>query len=118
MENTLEQKRRILRIEGSAEHSRCTCVDKPSRSHHEQFRTQGSAHRAAVQRCVVSMAFTLLYRPLRSLEQFRTQSFLHITSTAVQRCARKSTEFASGSNIVGESRGEMEISLGTQDSTH
>ena len=36
----------ILRIEGSAEHSRCTCVDRPSRSHHEQFRTQGSAHRA------------------------------------------------------------------------
>ena len=24
---------RILHIEGSAEHSRCTCVDKPSRSH-------------------------------------------------------------------------------------
>ena len=22
------------------------CVDRPSRSHHEQFRTQGSAHRA------------------------------------------------------------------------
>ena len=33
-------------IEGSAEYSRCTCVDRPSRSHHEQFRTQGSAHRA------------------------------------------------------------------------
>ena len=28
-----------------------------------------------------------------------------VESTAVQRCARKSTEFASGSNIVGESRG-------------
>ena len=37
---------RILRIEGSAEHSRCTCVDRLSRSHHEQLRTQGSAHRA------------------------------------------------------------------------
>ena len=46
-----------------------------------------------------------LYRPLRSLEQFRTQGFLRIESTAVQRCARKSTEFASGSNIVDESRG-------------
>ena len=34
---------RILRIEGSAEHSRCTCVDRPSRSYHEQFRTQNSA---------------------------------------------------------------------------
>ena len=53
MENTLEH-RRILRIEGSAEHSRCTCVDRPSRcSHHGKFRIQGSAHRAAVQRCVV-----------------------------------------------------------------
>ena len=59
-----------------------------------------------------------LYRPLRSLEQFRTQAFLHINPTAVQRCARKSTEFASGSNIVGESRGEMENPLVTQDSTH
>ena len=37
-----------------------------------------------------------LYRPSRSLEQFRTQGFLPIESTAVQRCARKSTEFASG----------------------
>ena len=119
MENTLEH-RRILRIEGSAEHSRCTCVDRPSRSHHEQFRTQVSSHRAAVQRCVVSMTFPLLYRPLRSLEQFRTQGFLLIKSTAVQRqrCARKSTDFASGSNIVGESWGEMEISVVTQDSTH
>ena len=75
-------------------------------------------HRAAVQRCVVSMTFPLLCRPLRSLEQLRTQGFLNIKSTAVQRCARKSTEFASGSNIVGESWGEMEISLVTQDSTH
>ena len=63
------------------------------------------------------MTFPLLYRPLRSLEQFRTQGFLHIKSTAVQRCARKSTESASGSNIVGESWGEMDFFLVTQDST-
>ena len=50
-----------------------------------------------------------LYRPLRSLEQFQTQGFLRIESTAVQRCARKSTEFAAGSNIVGESRGRWNI---------
>ena len=37
-----------------------------------------------------------LYRPSRSLEQFRTQGFLPIESTAVQRCASKNTEFASG----------------------
>ena len=37
---------------------------------------------------------------------------------AVQRCARKSTEFASGSKIVGENRVEMENSLVTQDSPH
>ena len=61
----------------------------------------------------------LLCRPSRSLEQFRTQGFLRIVSTAaVQRCARKSTEFASGSKIVGENRGEMANSLVTQDSTH
>ena len=59
-----------------------------------------------------------LYRPSHSLEQFRTQGFLRIESTAVQRCARKSTEFASGQKIVGDNRGEMENSLFTQDSTH
>ena len=37
---------RILRIEGSTRHSRCTCVDRPSRSHHEQFQPQGFADRA------------------------------------------------------------------------
>ena len=52
-----------------------SCVDRPSRSHHEQFRTQG---------------------------------FLRIESTAVQRYDRKSTEIASGSKIVGENRGEMQ----------
>ena len=44
--------------------------------------------------------------------------FLRIESTAVQRCARKSTEFASGSKIVDENRGDMENFLVTQDSTH
>ena len=59
-----------------------------------------------------------LYRPSRSLEQFRTQVFLRIESAAVQRCARKTIEFASGSRIVGDNRGEMENSLLTQDFTH
>ena len=48
-----------------------------------------------------------LYRPSRPLEQFRTQG---VESTAGQRCARKITEFASGSKIVGENRGEMKNS--------
>ena len=39
----------------------------------------------------------------------RTKGFLRIESTARQRCARKSTEFASGSKIVDENRGDMEI---------
>ena len=59
-----------------------------------------------------------LYRPSRFLEQFQTQGFLRIESTAVQRCARKSTEFASGSKLVDENRGAMENFLVTQDSTH
>ena len=43
-----------------------------------------------------------LYGPSRSHhEQFRTQGFLRIESTAVRRGARKSTGFASGSKIVG-----------------
>ena len=56
-----------------------------------------------------------LYRPSRSLEQFRTQG---LESTAGQRCARESTEFASGSKIVGDNRGEIGISLVTQDAGH
>ena len=48
----------------------------------------------------------------------RSKSFLRIESTAVQRCARKSTEFASGSKIVDENRGDMENFLVTQDSMH
>ena len=71
----------MLRIKGSAGHSRCTDLHA-------------------------------------LLAQLRTQGFLRIESTDVQRCARKSTEFASGSKIVGDSRGEMENSLLTQDSTH
>ena len=43
---------------------------------------------------------------------------MRIGSTSVQRCARKSTEFASGSKIVSENWREMENSLVTQDSTH
>ena len=43
--------------------------------------------------------------------------FLRIESTTVQRCVRKSTEFASGSKIVDENTGDMENFLVTQDST-
>ena len=44
----------MLRIEGSPECIRCTCVNRPSHFPDEQFRTHGSAHRAylaAVQGC-------------------------------------------------------------------
>ena len=41
-----------------------------------------------------------LYRSSRSLEQFQTQGFLRIESTAVQRCARKSTEFSSQKSLA------------------
>ena len=61
------------------------CVDRLSRSHHEQFLRQG---------------------------------FLRIESTAIQRCDRIGTEFASGSKIVRENRGEIEKYLVAQDSTH
>ena len=43
---------------------------------------------------------------------------MRIESTAGQRCARKSTEFASGSKIVDKNRGDVENFLVTQDSTH
>ena len=56
-----------------------------------------------------------LYRPSRSLEQFRTQG---LESTAGQRCARISTEFASGSKLVDDNRGEIGISLVTRDAAH
>ena len=110
-------------------------MDRPSRSHHEQFRTQGFAHRAyntAVQKCASrstefasrdaahkGFCWTFpLYRPARFLEQFRTQGFLRIESIAVQRCARKSTEFAWDKKNADENRGDMENSLVTQDYTH
>ena len=74
--------------------------------------TQDAAHKG------FCSAFPLSI-PLRSLEQFRTQGFLRIESPSVQRRrARKIIEFASGSNIVGENRGEMGNSLETHDSTH
>ena len=44
--------------------------------------------------------------------------FSQESTAAVQRCARKSTEFASGYKNAGENRGDMESSLATQDSTH
>ena len=43
---------------------------------------------------------------------------MRIESTAVQRCARRSTEVASGSKIVDGNRGDVENVLVTQDSTH
>ena len=46
----------------------------------------------------------------------RTKGFLRIESTAVKRCARKSTEFASGSKTVDENRGFVENFVVTQDS--
>ena len=48
----------------------------------------------------------------------RTKGFLRIEPTAGQRCARKSTEFASGSKIVDENRENVENFLVAQDSTH
>ena len=55
-----------------------------------------------------------------NMHQNRTKQkgFLRIESTAGQRCARKSTEFESGSKIVDENREDMENFLVTQDSTH
>ena len=84
----------MLRPEGSAEHSRCTCLDRPSRSPDEQFRTQGSAH---------------------SLEPIEIDIDIAI-NTAIKRC--KSTEFASQQKIVVENRRQMERSLVTQDAAH
>ena len=39
-------------------------------------------------------------------------------STSVQRCARESTDFAWGSKIIGENRGEMENTAVKQGSTN
>ena len=44
--------------------------------------------------------------------------FLRKGSTAVQECARRSTEFASGSKLVDENRGDVGNFLVTQDFTH
>ena len=70
---------RVLRIERINTAGRST-----------EFASQDAAHKG--------FCWTFpLYRPSRFLEQFRTQGFLSIESTtAVQRCAGKSTEAASG----------------------
>ena len=43
---------------------------------------------------------------------------MRIESTAGQRRARKSTEFASTTKIVDENRGDVENFIVTQDATH
>ena len=75
MESSLV-KHRILRIEGSAEHSRCTRLDIDLHA----LTMNNFEHRV------------LRIKPI-NLCQFRTQG---LESTADQRCGRKSTEFASG----------------------
>ena len=66
----------MLRIEGSAEHSRCTHLDVDLHA----LTMNNFEHRVLRIKSI-------------SLCQFRTQG---LESTAEQRCARKSTEFASG----------------------
>ena len=51
------------------------------------------------------------------LERKSSKDILRVESIAVQKCARKSTEFASGSKIVDENRGNVENFLVTQNST-
>ena len=87
----------------------CPAIKKRRQEPGRDVVTQDAAHKE------FCWTFPSLYRPSRSLEQFRTQG---LKSTAGQKCARKSTEFASGSKIVGDNRGEMEISLVTQDAAH
>ena len=48
----------------------------------------------------------------------RIKGFLRIESTAVQRCARKSTEFTSASKIVDRNKGDVKSFLVTQNSTY
>ena len=69
---------------------------------------------------LTTLAKILLYKSVLvgALNLYRTKDFLRIESTAGQRCARKSTEFASGSKIVDENRGDVDNFLVTQDSTH
>ena len=97
----------------------CTVLDSPGDKNVPVGENRGYMGISLVTQDAAHKGFRTfpLYRPLRSLKQFRTQGFLRIDSTAVQTCARKSTEFASGSNIVGENRREMENYLVTQDST-
>ena len=52
------------------------------------------------------------------IEEKSYRGLLPIESTAGQRCARKSTEFASASKIVDENRRDMGNFLVTKDSTH
>ena len=72
--------RRVLHIE------RINTAVQRCASRSTEFASQDAAHKG------FCWAFPL-YRPSSFLEQFRTESFLRIESTAVQRCAHKADSY-------------------------
>ena len=55
---------RMLRIKGAAEHSRCTCVDRPSRSADEQLNNNAS-HRKYLREKTTACASLLVFFRIR-----------------------------------------------------
>ena len=81
---------RILYIKGSAEHSRCTCVDRPSRSADEQLHNN-APHRKYLRKkttaCVTLFVFFTVRRgtfPYSIEDYSNTIQTTHYTNTCVK----------------------------------
>ena len=81
---------RMLHIKGSAEYSRCTCVDRPSRSADEQLHNN-APHRKFLRKkmtaCVSLFVFFTVRRgpsPYSIEDDSNTTPITHYTNTCVQ----------------------------------
>ena len=81
---------RMLHIKGSAEHSRCTCVDRPSRSADEQF-YNNAPHRKCLRKkttaCVSLFVFLTVRRgtfPYSIEDDSNTTPTTHYINTCVK----------------------------------
>ena len=53
---------KMLRIKGSAEHSRCTCVDRPSRSADEPFHTNAPHRKCRRKKTTACVSLLVFFR--------------------------------------------------------
>ena len=81
----------MLRIEGSAEHSRCICVDRPSRSPDEQFHNNAPHKKCLREKTTACISLFVFFRircatfPYSGGDDANTKtSTIHDTNTRVK----------------------------------